>query len=166
MKIRLGFVSNSSSSSFICDFCGSVVSDRDLSMEDAGMLTCENGHVFCNEETDFSCDDLSEDFIKELKEYAKDRKYWGSDNLSKDFISKIDAVLSGDLSVDEFKTYLYEEDIIYAIKYEWGIPEKYCPVCNRKHKMEQDEDYIKYKELYEKFEGITPDGRTTSYSEV
>ena len=166
MKIRNGFVSNSSSSSFICDFCGSVVSDRDLSMEDAGMLMCENGHTFCKEETDFSLDNLSNEILKDLKDYIKDRKYYGSDDLSKEFVAKIDAVLLGDLSIDEFENYLFEDDVNYVINYEWGIPEKYCPVCKRKHEMEKDSDYVTYKELFKKFKGITPDGRETGYSEV
>ncbi len=47
MKIRVGFVSNSSSSSFICDFCGEEQSGMDMSLYEAGMLECENGHTFC-----------------------------------------------------------------------------------------------------------------------
>ena len=47
MKIRKGFVSNSSSSSFICDVCGSDYSGMDATLEDADMFECENGHTFC-----------------------------------------------------------------------------------------------------------------------
>lgn len=47
MKKRLGFISNSSSSSFVCD-CGSVIDTSDMSMEDVGIERCENGHYFCN----------------------------------------------------------------------------------------------------------------------
>ena len=47
MKIRTGFVSNSSSSSFLCDFCGNEYSGWDARMEDAGMILCENGHTIC-----------------------------------------------------------------------------------------------------------------------
>jgi hypothetical protein len=48
VKIRQGFVSNSSSSSFICDICGNVESERDASLEDLGFVRCENGHEFCD----------------------------------------------------------------------------------------------------------------------
>ena len=48
MKIRLGFVSNSSSSSFTCLFCGNTESGWDLCMEDAGMYNCCKGHIFCD----------------------------------------------------------------------------------------------------------------------
>ena len=47
MKIRTGFVSNSSSSSFVCDFCGEEQSGMDLCLREAGMVECVNGHIFC-----------------------------------------------------------------------------------------------------------------------
>ena len=48
MKIRKGFVSNSSSSSFICLVCGTVESGMDASPSDFGMSECVHGHTFCN----------------------------------------------------------------------------------------------------------------------
>jgi hypothetical protein len=47
MKIRNGFVSNSSSSSFTCEVCGETVSGMDMSRSESGMVECENGHTFC-----------------------------------------------------------------------------------------------------------------------
>lgn len=47
MKIRLGFVSNSSSSSYTCRVCGNEEGGYDISLEGAGMVQCVNGHVFC-----------------------------------------------------------------------------------------------------------------------
>jgi hypothetical protein len=49
MKIRAGFVSNSSSSSFICEVCGEDASGWDLGLEDAEMVNCVNGHTFCED---------------------------------------------------------------------------------------------------------------------
>lgn len=46
MKIRVGFVSNSSSSSFICDVCGAEYSGIDISLSDYDMCICENYHHF------------------------------------------------------------------------------------------------------------------------
>lgn len=48
MKVRSGFVSNSSTSSFICDVCGEVYAERDACISDAEMFECENGHTICN----------------------------------------------------------------------------------------------------------------------
>ena len=46
MKKRTGFVSNSSTSSFICDVCGTVEAGMDLCLSDFEMSRCENGHTF------------------------------------------------------------------------------------------------------------------------
>ena len=46
MKTRLSLVSNSSTSSFICDVCGAVESGQDACLSDVGMIRCENGHDF------------------------------------------------------------------------------------------------------------------------
>jgi len=46
MKIRLGFVSNSSSSSFLCVITGNIEGGYDLSLKDAGMADCVKGHTF------------------------------------------------------------------------------------------------------------------------
>lgn len=46
MKIRRGFVSNSSSSSFICDLTGHVESGMDYSLTDCVMVECVHGHTF------------------------------------------------------------------------------------------------------------------------
>ncbi len=45
MKIRSGFVSNSSSSSFVCEVCGGIESGFDSSYEELGMCECENEHT-------------------------------------------------------------------------------------------------------------------------
>ena len=44
MKTRNGFVSNSSSSSFVCSICGESESGWDLGLSDFEMFECENGH--------------------------------------------------------------------------------------------------------------------------
>ena len=46
MKIREGFVSNSSSSSFTCDVTGDTESGYNASAGDCGMLECVNDHTF------------------------------------------------------------------------------------------------------------------------
>jgi hypothetical protein len=49
IKIRNSFVSNSSSSSFICEICNHTESGWDASVEDIGFVRCENDHTFCEE---------------------------------------------------------------------------------------------------------------------
>lgn len=50
MKFRKDFVTNSSSSSYTCDICGATESGWDISLEEAGMVECVNGHTICNDE--------------------------------------------------------------------------------------------------------------------
>ena len=49
-KKRKYFVSNSSSSSFICEICGRTETGFDACLSDFGYVECENGHTFCDEE--------------------------------------------------------------------------------------------------------------------
>lgn len=49
MKVRKGFVSNSSSSSFVCDITGSVESGMDCGLSDFEMVGCAGGHTFMYE---------------------------------------------------------------------------------------------------------------------
>ena len=59
MKIRSGFVSNSSSSSFICDVCG----NPQESYDGEGVSSCENDHEICD-----NCD--SSDYIRVDDQYG------------------------------------------------------------------------------------------------
>ena len=106
MKIRNGFVSNSSSSSFICGFCGRTEIGYDLSIGEAEMLECVHGHCFCQHE-----------------------------------------MIGG-----------YQESMFENYDNRYEVPEQYCPICNRKKEMEKDNEYAEYKRLYEKFNGVTPEG--------
>ncbi len=49
MKIRIGFVSNSSSTSFTCEICGEEGGGMDAGPEDFGMIDCEKEHVICQD---------------------------------------------------------------------------------------------------------------------
>jgi len=51
MKIRNGFVSNSSTSSFVCDICGESYEGWDAYPTDPsyGCSVCPNEHIMCNE---------------------------------------------------------------------------------------------------------------------
>lgn len=66
MKVRNGFVSNSSTSSFICEICGAVEAERDVNCRDVGMLECKNKHVICEDHvTEEVFDEIEEFFLKE-----------------------------------------------------------------------------------------------------
>jgi hypothetical protein len=46
MITRSGFVSNSSSSSFVCAICGEIESGNDMGVSDFDMVRCEKEHEF------------------------------------------------------------------------------------------------------------------------
>ena len=50
MKFRKDFVTNSSSSSYVCEICGRTESGYDLGLSECEMFECVNGHIFCCDE--------------------------------------------------------------------------------------------------------------------
>jgi hypothetical protein len=140
MKIRNGFVSNSSSSSFICDITGEVESGWDLGLEEAGMYQCENGHTF------------SEQFLIEEITLEQKRQWLMSSNHGMDYCYKVALRhqkdydekytleraqelkkehnrLIGAMSESEVEE-LYEEAAEEEGRYD--IPSILCPICQMK----------------------------------
>lgn len=114
MKIRSDFVTNSSSSSYICEICGRNESGYDLSLSECEMYECVNGHVFC-------CDEAlekptKEEMIKMILENEYDKYPWDAyRRFTKEEISAMDEDLI-------FETFIPEEG-------NYGVPESMCPIC-------------------------------------
>ena len=111
MKIRNGFVSNSSSSSYTCDVCHRTESGYDASLSDFGMTECENGHTFCDshgkKKSSIDADVLRAIMSKGAS--AGDVAKWA--NMSKDDL------------LDEFDEWLADGDGCYS------YPKELCPIC-------------------------------------
>ena len=113
MKIRSGFVSNSSSSSFTCGVCGETQSGMDLSMQ------CENGHTFC-ESHQLAADEVSlEDKRMKLVDNVNDSLYYKSNPKLKE----AELVSIAECSEDEVNE-AYEDVIC-----EDGHSAQECPIC-------------------------------------
>lgn len=105
MKYRKDFVTNSSSSSFVCEICGRVDGGFDVSLYDVGMVECCYGHVFCE-------DEMLIISRKELVEYITTRYDY----------KKGDVADISDSDLPDF--FLHIDDVRY------DIPEKMCPICS------------------------------------
>ena len=116
MKIRKGFVSNSSSSSFICEVCGDVQSGWDMPIEDAGMYRCENDHTFCDSHKITPTSESVEVWLKKQTQRGKQFKEWSAT-----------VTVPDNCPIDQkLAIYVFEEEGVDA----YELPEVYCPICN------------------------------------
>jgi hypothetical protein len=99
MKIRKGFVSNSSSSSFICDVCGETAGGMDMYLEDVAMIECVCGHIMCENHAKNLLEhfDLCDEKDKEKERKAKEEgREWSK---------------------------------VYSGGRRYDVPSKHCPFC-------------------------------------
>lgn len=77
MKIRIGFISNSSSSSFTCDCCETTKSGYGASLADFEMIACDNEHICCEHHLNVGLDDprLIETYLRTYPEHRKYNEY-------------------------------------------------------------------------------------------
>lgn len=114
MKKRMGFVSNSSSSSFLCEVCGEIESGMDLCLGDAGYCECADGHVFC--------EGHKLEKVKEEKEEKKVKE-------KKPCCCEMKKCECEDEDEDEDEDDDYDDDDEYD---EYHVPIAECPVCQFK----------------------------------
>jgi hypothetical protein len=118
MKFRKDFVTNSSSSSYVCEICGRTESGWDMGLSDCEMMECVNGHVFC-------CDEALEtpskkEMIKMILENEWNKDVW---------TSRSDGYK--DYTEDELLA-MSEDDLFHDFCSEIGyydVPECVCPIC-------------------------------------
>ena len=124
MKVRNGFVSNSSSSSFICEICGADVTGFDMCLDEAEMIQCINGHTICNEHMLMSFTEEDE----------------GRDDCCYDVPEKYCPICQyQELSYSDARSFLIKkygvlEDVVFA-----KIKE-----LNKRRKKLYDEEYVEY----------------------
>ena len=127
-KRRMSFVTNSSSSSFICEVCGNVDSGMDASASDLGFAQCVNGHTFCEDhkldaERNFKQELI--DTIKQRIESLRTNSYYISKpELQQQRIQEYEQELVDieTLDTDEI------EDILNDYT-EGSVPAVCCPIC-------------------------------------
>jgi len=127
MRIRKGFVSNSSSSSFICDVCGRTESGWDLGLVDAGMMRCVNDHVFCEGHSAELTIERMHIALTDILESSRD-KSWRRE-LIEELEPKIEELDPGSELYSRDVELLWED---YEDQIEWPyeVPSTVCPICN------------------------------------
>lgn len=121
-KIRNGFVSNSSSSSFVCDLCGYETSGWDMCLSEAEMFECENGHTLCDEHMLEPTQEWLNEYIYKIKV-----NYQVSDEKFNEWIKERQTDLNN-VTKDDIIELDHEFGCDEAFKYD--VPECLCPLCN------------------------------------
>lgn len=153
MKFRLDYVTNSSSSSYVCEICGRTESGWDLCLSECDMMQCINGHVFCcNEALDMPS---KEEMIKTIleNEYNIESRY--------DYFSSKyhETVYSEEQLLEMDESELFFD--FYNPEGYYEIPECMCPICQfieyseydlsayllKEYKIPRDEVFAEVKKL-------------------
>ncbi len=113
MKFRTDFVTNSSSSSFVCDICGRTEAGFDMSLSEAGMMMCVNQHTFCNDEVlHLSKQEMIAEIISQGQNVV--------------------SIKGAEIELNELQLYAFNEDQLSGmiIDDNYDVPESMCPICS------------------------------------
>ena len=150
MKVRTGFVSNSSSSSFICDVSGGIESGYDMSVEEAGMYSCERGHTF---DRSYAVYESMEHLPVEVKNklVAKFQVSFPYDNRpreerEKEYNENFKKFLE-ETSQEELDRMWEDEEYDEDARCGYEVPREMCPICSFKELSLDDVKLYLYKKL-------------------
>ncbi len=132
MKIREGFISNSSTTSFTCDACGEVHAFHDsVSLEDMDIIEYACGHGVCCEKHNMNDKDVQKKWEEGVRQAMKEKqeklrgtepnKYQSAEDFQRE-ISKIQEVLDIE-DPEEFRDNLFGS-------WDGYNPSSLCPVCS------------------------------------
>jgi len=128
-RYRLSFVTNSSSSSFVCEVCGASEGGYEVSRSDVGFAQCENGHEFCERHT-LSPEVTTDMLKKELQEALDTHLRWAAESTNKRSASRYRETAA------EYQEKLSEVNQMEPddIRSEYlalfdELPAVFCPIC-------------------------------------
>lgn len=124
MKIRLGFVSNSSSSSYVCDVTGEAFEVHDGCFRYAGLVRCVNGHIF------------KEEFLVQWEpEYPDRDTMWTK--LDEVTDSKKECAEYRKMGLEKLRKVFTEKVLNYADD-SYEVHQNQCPICTMAHVKDSD----------------------------
>jgi len=135
MKIREGFISNSSTTSFTCDACGEIHAFHDsIGFEDMGIIQYSCGHGVCCEKPNMDDENVQKKWEQGVRQALKEKQEdfkntepnrWQSAEDIQNEISKIQKVLN----TEEFSSF---KEKLRDLGYRWRdyYPSSLCPVCS------------------------------------
>ena len=140
MKIRTGFVSNSSSSSFICEVSGEDYSGMDAGLEDAEMYQCTAGHTFGEQYLEGSIEEAEAEYRLDgglyeicydlFKKAEPDKSWWrSSEEVKAPYLIKAKEIFNN--YPEDKKEDLLDNAEMYDFRY--SIPVENCPICTLSH---------------------------------
>lgn len=150
MKFRNGFVTNSSSSSFVCEVCGRSDGGYDVYLDGVQMVQCENGHIYCLSHL-IQKPNLAHK-MKYIRETDKKQRTSAFNTKTASEIDKLAKELLSEVFKEDYEDEEIEEMDLYDAEI-YEIDEKpaiFCPICM----MEDIPDYILKNYLLKKY-GIT-----------
>jgi hypothetical protein len=144
MKIRKGFVSNSSSSSFLCEICGAMGSGYDTCASELGFAILPCGHTICESEVlNLSDDEFAKLAVANLKEeIKKSEKIINDKSMSEIQIKSARYDLTSEQETLKDIEKVIKDGNSVRDNYIDITDEKYlkqqCPICTNKVVLEKD----------------------------
>ncbi len=150
MKIRTGFVSNSSSSSFICCITGQEEIVYDTTHSEIGFAQCERGHEFLEKYLIKQEEMTTEQWLEVAVKYYVNIDYSIADKQEREKKNLADkqAFIKKERTEEEISILIEELKENWDTVTEWqsDVPSCICPICTFKEF--DNNDIIKY--LYRK----------------
>ncbi len=129
MKKRVEFVSNSSSTSFVCQVCGREEGGMGMGYDDAGMKGCVHGHTVC--ESEFGKPPKGEELAELILECLS--LYPGSEGRRQEYLE-----LKGTMANNEWVEHVIEKESNWVFDDDGEMPAALCPICQFEKMIPED----------------------------